>query len=160
MTTLGNFRLICSTLVIVLSLASAASAAPSHEWTTYSQEGLSVEYPRDVFANAEPGQHGRRLFKTSDGRAGLTIFTVRNNREESPAQFLRRSFPENRQNLTYDRVARHFFAISEAKNGLTLYRRCNFRSGYIHCINLEYPAREERAWDAIVTRISLSLRPR
>src|SRR3954464_9476295 len=98
MTPLGHFRLTASTLLIVLSLASAG-AAPSHEWTTYSQEGLTVEYPRDVFANAEPGER-RRLFKTKDGRAGLTIFTLRNDRGESPAQFLRRSFPENRQNLT------------------------------------------------------------
>jgi hypothetical protein len=30
----------------------------------------------------------------------------------------------------------------------------------IHCIDLQYPRREKRAWDAIVTRISLSLRPR
>jgi hypothetical protein len=42
------------------------------------------------------------------------------------------------------------------------YSRCNFsRFGTpaIHCVDLVYPAREERAWDAIVTRISLSLRP-
>src|SRR3954447_21934137 len=114
MTHLGHFRVTCSTLLTALSLASPASAASSHDWTTYSQEGLTVQYPRDVFANAGAGEHGRVLFKTRDGRAGLTIFTVRNDRGENPAQFLRRSFPENRKNLTYDRVAPNFFAISEA----------------------------------------------
>jgi hypothetical protein len=30
----------------------------------------------------------------------------------------------------------------------------------IHCVDLRYPRGEKRAWDRIVTRISLSLRPR
>jgi hypothetical protein len=30
----------------------------------------------------------------------------------------------------------------------------------IHCIDLRYPAAQERSWDSTVTRISLSLRPR
>jgi hypothetical protein len=37
-------------------------------------------------------------------------------------------------------------------------RRRNF-TARIHCIYLTYPQREKRARDAIVTRISLSLRP-
>jgi hypothetical protein len=40
--------------------------------------------------------------------------------------------------------------------------RCNFSEFHgqnIHCFDLVYPQREKRAWDGIVTRISLSLRP-
>ena len=37
------------------------------------------------------------------------------------------------------------------------YDRCNFSRGLVHCVLINYPAREERAWDDIVTRISLSL---
>jgi hypothetical protein len=29
----------------------------------------------------------------------------------------------------------------------------------IHCIDLRYPVGQKRAWDGVVTRISLSLRP-
>jgi hypothetical protein len=42
------------------------------------------------------------------------------------------------------------------------YRRCNFsqrRGPSIHCFDLVYPEGKKRAWDEIVTRISLSLRP-
>jgi hypothetical protein len=39
------------------------------------------------------------------------------------------------------------------------YSRCNFGGAAIHCFDLAYPQAEKRAWDAIVTRISLSLRP-
>jgi hypothetical protein len=64
--------------------------------------------------------------------------------------------------LNYDRVARNFFAVSTNRNGTVLYRRCNFsrnQGGTMHCIDLAYPLREKRAWDAPVTRISRSLRP-
>jgi hypothetical protein len=33
------------------------------------------------------------------------------------------------------------------------------RAGAMHCFDLVYPKEEERAWDAVATRISLSLRP-
>jgi|KBSMisStandDraft_5_1062788.scaffolds.fasta_scaffold345754_2 hypothetical protein len=157
-----SFLVLCCMLVMAgWGLLSETNAAPTHEWTTFNSRGLAVEYPRDVFTEAGVGEHDGRLFTTRDKRARLTIFTLSNERGATPAQFLRRSFPENRRNLTYDRVASNFFAVSEPKNGLILYRRCNFSTGaMIHCIDLQYPRREKRAWDAIVTRISLSLRPR
>jgi hypothetical protein len=43
-----------------------------------------------------------------------------------------------------------------------LYSRCNFSGGargVIHCFDMKYPQEEKRSWDAVVTRISLSLRP-
>jgi hypothetical protein len=60
------------------------------------------------------------------------------------------------------RIARSFFAISSERDGVILYSRCNFSGGargVIHCFDLKYPQQEKRAWDAVVTRISLSLRP-
>ena len=42
------------------------------------------------------------------------------------------------------------------------YERCNFRPGdraTVDCFELTYPAGEKAKWDAIVTRISRSLRP-
>jgi hypothetical protein len=62
----------------------------------------------------------------------------------------------------YRRVTPSFFAISAEREGMIYYSRCNFstlRGATIHCFDLVYPQSEKRAWDAIVTRISLSLRP-
>jgi hypothetical protein len=64
--------------------------------------------------------------------------------------------------LAYQRVTPSFFAISVLKDDTIYYSRCNFsrsETSAIHCFDLVYPASEKRAWDAIVTRISLSLRP-
>jgi hypothetical protein len=64
--------------------------------------------------------------------------------------------------IQYRRVTPSFFAISAEREGTIYYSRCNFsglRGQTIHCFDLVYPQPEKQAWDAIVTRISLSLRP-
>src|SRR5262245_24427416 len=153
----------CS-LAMGVCLSHAAAAQSDLEWSVFrNDKDTTVQVPRGVFAlednEAEvtpPGQ----LFTTADGRARLHIFAYRNDRNETPGQHLNRVFPQDRRLLNYDRVTRTFFAVSQNKDDRILYRRCNFSDGLIHCIDLDYPRREERAWDGIVTRISLSLRPR
>ena len=138
-----------------------AQAAVPHDWATLQHDGSLVQVPRDVFAaDAGAGTPPGRMFRTPDGRAHLHVFTVHNERGESPAQFLARVFPRERTRLSYDRVARNFFAVSQPSAALILYRRCNFVRGDIHCVDLQYPRADKRAFDGIVTRISLSLRPR
>jgi hypothetical protein len=49
------------------------------------------------------------------------------------------------------------------RDRLIYYSRCNFSGSSthtIHCFDLVYPQEEKTAWDPVVTRISLSLRPR
>jgi hypothetical protein len=81
---------------------------------------------------------------------------------ENPTTYLRHNLRMERSALDYVRKTRSFFAISSEREGVILYSRCNFSRGargVIHCFDLKYPQREKRAWDAVVTRISLSLRP-
>ena len=59
--------------------------------------------------------------------------------------------------IQYKRVTSDFFAVSSIRDGRTWYNRCNRANGYMNCILINYPASEERQWDAVVTRISLSL---
>ena len=142
-------------------LALPAQAAAPHDWATLRHDGAAVQVPRDVFAvEAGAGTPKGRMLATGDGRAHLHVFTMRNERGESPAQFLARVFPRDRTRLSYDRVAANFFAVSQPSQTLILYRRCNFVRGDIHCVDLQYPRGEKRAFDGIVTRVSLSLRPR
>ena len=146
--------------LLSLALAMPAHAAP-HDWTTLQHDGSMVQVPRDVFAaDAGEGTPKGRMLKTPDGRAHLHVFTVHNERGERPAQFLARVFPRDRTRLSYDRVAGNFFAVSQPSAALILYRRCNFVAADIHCVDLQYPRADKRAFDAIVSRISLSLRPR
>ncbi|GKQ53531.1 hypothetical protein BRSPCE3_43860 [Bradyrhizobium sp. Ce-3] len=50
-----------------------------------------------------------------------------------------------------------FFAVSSYKGDKVWYNRCNFSGRLVHCVLINYPAEEERAWDEVVTRVSLSL---
>src|SRR5438552_18259765 len=156
-----NPRALCLALGLI-GFALPPAHAAAHDWATLQHDGSVVQVPRDVFsAQAGEGTPKGRMLATPDGRAHLHVFTVRNERGESPAQFLARVFPRDRTHLTYDRVARNFFAVSQpATGGRILYRRCNFVRTDIHCVDLQYPRGEKRAFDGIVTRISLSLRPR
>jgi hypothetical protein len=147
---------------LILSLPNALAVPSDAGWTALRDErGTSVQYPRDVFAvDAGQGTPQGRMFATPDGRARLHVFAIGNERGESPQQFLRRVFPQNRGRLSYDRVGSNFFAVSQPSGARILYRRCNFSGdGIIRCVDLQYPRSEKRAWDGIVTRISLSLRP-
>lgn len=127
-------------------------------WATFTGErGIRVEYPSELFSISRSHPRGR-TFATEDGRATLDVYTGPNHRGESPAQLLKRTFPQKRSRLTYERVTPNFFAISAPHNGRVLYRRCNFYDLTIHCIDLTYPLEEKRRWDETVTRISRSLR--
>jgi hypothetical protein len=80
----------------------------------------------------------------------------------TPATYLNAYLRMPPGQLAYQRVTPSFFAISALKDDTIYYSRCNFsrsETSAIHCFDLVYPASEKRAWDAIVTRISLSLRP-
>src|SRR5919204_514668 len=97
----------------------------------------------------------------ADGRAVLSIYARPNKAGETPRTYLRKNL-RVKSGLDYVRIARSFFAISSERDDVILYSRCNFSGGargVIHCFDLKYPREEKRSWDAVVTRISLSLRP-
>jgi hypothetical protein len=162
----------------VLILIGLAAALPCHaqamdpralspDWQTYvePEHGTRAEYPAGVFlADAGPPTIGDgKSFETDDGTARLEIYALENSERDSPASYVAKKFAYRRSELEYDRIARGFFALSGVKNDMVYYSRCNFpggRRGAIHCVYLTYPHRETKAWDAIVTRVSWSLRPK
>ena len=92
----------------------------------------------------------------------MSIYARPNEAGENPKTYLKNNLRLERSALDYVRIARSFFAISSERDGVILYSRCNFSGGargVIHCFDLKYPQEEKRSWDAVVTRISLSLRP-
>jgi hypothetical protein len=154
------------TTVLALSTPARSLDRPSNiEWRTFTVQdfGTTVQYPANIFLPAgRPGKGIGRQFKSADGRANLSVYSLPNDAGETPATYLRHNLRMNRSALDYTRVARSFFAISSERNGVILYSRCNFSKrgrGAIHCFDLAYPREEKRSWDAVVTRISLSLRP-
>ena len=148
--------------VVMVALAGSvqmASAQPMR-WATYTipETGTSVDLPSSIFtekAGPPPDGYGQR-FQSADGRADLTVEATANESNDSPAAFLAKMHPPS--HIQYKRVTPRFFAVSSYRGDKVWYDRCNFSGRFVHCVLINYPAREERAWDAIVTRISLSLR--
>src|SRR5581483_7738901 len=146
--------------LLLAFLTSTALAYPRPvRWQTYSiaETGTSVDIPTSIFTEKGegPGGYGERL-KTADGRAELTIVAGPNSDNDTPASFLAKRHPPAR--IQYKRVTSRFFAVSGYKRDKVYYSRCNFSHGVVSCVTMDYPAREERDWDGVVTRISLSLR--
>ena len=163
--------LVTATIFIAAMLAGAQARAPSQssdafDWQVFTIDGFGtqLDYPAGIFAvsegKAEKGV-GERL-RSADGRAVLTVYSRENDTADTPASYLKNNLRLARSTLDYERVTPTFFVISSVRQGMIFYSRCNFSSemgGAVHCFDLTYPQREQRAWDPIVTRISRSLRP-
>ena len=145
--------------VIALMLPATSSSAADAEWRTFTMAatGLTVDVPVSIFTeDAGPANEANsHAFFTPDHRADLTIKSMPNPGNETAAAFLAKMRPPAR--MQYKRVTPDFFAVSSIRNGRTWYNRCNRAPGRMHCVLINYPAEEERQWDAVVTRISLSL---
>jgi len=91
------------------------------------------------------------------------VYVEGNEAHHSLASFVASNLTMPASRIDYRRITDRFFAISGENDGRIFYSRCNFpdgRNGPFHCIFLSYKTSEKEAWDDIVTRISLSLRPR
>jgi hypothetical protein len=148
--------------------AGAAAVTPglaAPRWTVFADEfGTAVDVPENVFpVDAGPSFRGTgRDLQSGDGRARLMIYMEDNDGRHTPASFVRANLAAPRDRLDYNRVTHRFFAISGVNDDQIFYSRCNFPhgvAGRLHCVYLAYPKAEVRRWDAIVTRISRSLRP-
>jgi len=150
-------------LLIFGGQAGLQARSPSLDWQTFEvpEFGTRVEYPAHIFAAAGKAKRGvGQRFESADGRATLSIYATDNEAGDTPGTYLRKYLRRSR--LGYERIARSFFAISKEGGGLIYYSRCNFSDSSkpaVHCFDLVYPQGEKRAWDPVVTRISLSLRP-
>jgi len=146
-----------ASLLALVAPTAMAYPQPVH-WEIYSiaETGTSVDIPTSIFTEKakHPGGYGERL-KTADNRAELTVQTARSIDNEAPATFLAKRRPPS--DLQYRRMTPQFFAVSGYKGDRVYYSRCNFSHGFVHCVMINYPAAEERDWDDVVTRVSLSL---
>jgi hypothetical protein len=147
-------------IAIVGILAPALAFAGDIEWRRYviPSTETSVDMPVSLFTSdaGEPeGGTGRRFF-TEDRRADLTVQSVPNPGNDSPAAFLAKKQPP--AGIIYKRITADFFVVSSIRKDRIWYNRCNRGNGTMNCVLINYPAAEKRQWDGVVTRISHTLR--
>lgn len=153
----------CALVAIAAAPPAAQAQSRSGEagWRPYVDErtGTRVDFPSALFpVDGGATERGNgRVFESDDGRAKFSAYTLENDEGDTPRSYLRKFLKVNPSTIDYRRVTDRFFAVSGVRDGEVYYSRCNFH-GRMHCIYISYPERELRAWDGIVTRISLSLR--
>jgi hypothetical protein len=160
-----HFIALAALAALSLSPASAQQLA-AMDWQIFvePQFGTQIDYPAGIFSQSG-GQSERGVgerFRSPDGQAILEVYSYPNAPGFTPASFLRANLQMPRSELGYERVTGSFFAISSVRDGTVYYSRCNFSRSprpLISCFDLTYPEAQARAWDAVVTRMSLSLRP-
>jgi hypothetical protein len=156
--TAAGFCLLC----VVTNAGVVVAAERPAGWGRYRdrQLGMAFDFPSHVFSlkSAEQGQDGV-VFSTPDGRARIRVFAVRNEANDTPQSYLRKIARPEEARFTYVRTTPRFFVASGTREGNIFYSRCNFRRAgqRVSCFQMDYPQSEKRAWDATVTRISLSL---
>ena len=147
-------------IISVLTFIPALTLAAETEWQRYviPSTGTSVDMPVSIFTSdagaPEGGGTGRRFF-TEDRRADLTVQSVPNPANDSPATFLAKMRPP--AGIIYKRITSDFFVVSSIRNDRIWYNRCNRGNGSLDCVMINYPAAEKRQWDSVVTRISRTL---
>ena len=144
----------------ILAFVPGFAIAETMEWRRYAiaSTGASVDMPVSIFtSNAGPPENGTgRRFFTEDRRADLTVQSIPNPANDSPAAFLARMRPP--EGIVYKRITSSFFVVSSVRGDRIWYNRCNRGRGVMNCVLINYPAAEKRQWDGIVTRISHTLR--
>jgi hypothetical protein len=150
--------------IVLLALGPAAASTQPIGWQKYvvPETGANVDFPNEIFtqdAGVPDRGYGRR-FQTGDGRANLTVNSITNAENDSPASFLRKHFALPSSAAAYRRITGTFFVVSGFHHNRIWYNRCNFAGAFIHCILLNYPAGEKRQWDYVVTQISNTLASR
>ena len=147
---------ISGVLIIVPAMAFAADT----EWRHYviPNTGASLDVPVSIFSrDAGPLADGAgRRFFTGDNHADLTVQSISNPENDSPAAFLAKKHPPD--GIIYKRITPDFFVVSSIRKERIWYNRCNRGDRAMNCVLINYPAEEKRTWDGVVTRISHSLR--
>lgn len=90
-------RLVCLMIGVIFGIAFGATAASAAEWRRFviPSTGASAEIPISIFndeTELPEGGVGRRLY-TADRRADLTVQSIANSSNESPAAFLAKKNP-------------------------------------------------------------------
>jgi hypothetical protein len=148
----------------VTTTGAASMLSGPQDWRTYADKrsGTRVEYPAKLFSveGGAPVRGEGKRFQTRDSAAELHVYSLANNEHDTPQGYLDRYLMKDRLKLGYVRVTSRFLVVSGTSRGRIVYSRCNFvpaPRGRMHCIYMEYPQTELRAFDPIVTRISKSL---
>ena len=138
--------------------ATAAVAAP--QFATYSNPryGYSIEYPASLLKPVpSTASGGGQAFTALSGSAGFRVFArpLAGRSPQDVADEAQQICPDDRP--SYRVVKPALAAVSCEAGDHIVYQKSLLRNGLEITVRGEYPARERRVWDGVVTSIARSM---
>ena len=154
---------------LILVLSGSAVLAPTlaraqNIWKIYKNDrfGTTIEYPSDKFRSLRPPDNGDGLaFEAADG-GRFSVSAHRNINNDTLAEVEEFYLADRKpgEKITYRDKGPNWFVLSGTRGGTVFYERhlLSHQNELVNTLDMTYPARLEKAYDPIVTRMSRSLR--
>ncbi|MBG0811603.1 hypothetical protein IY145_19825 [Methylosinus sp. H3A] len=131
-------------------------------WRSYHNPrfGTTADVPKDWSMGAAPENDDGRVFTSPDKRSVIIVYGgFRTFQKEQ--EIADRLAPGEGETITYKRRSKDWVAVSGTKGDRIFYRKSllSCRGAVWNNVSIEYPASEKKKFDALVTRVSHSLRP-
>lgn len=150
-------------LAVALAALTPATSHAQAKWLTYTNVrfAFAVDYPADLFPSyVESDNSDGATFNAAGEGVEFRAFGFWNNDHQRPRALLKERYEGKK--LDYSAVKQDSFVASGRQQGrdgaAIFYDRCNFAGERVICVNLVYPAADKKKWDAIVPRLTRSLR--
>ena len=151
--------MLCAALVVL-----PVSAAAQEGWSTYrnARFGTTIEYPARFRPGRPPDNNDGLSFTAADG-ASLSVWGSLNVAEHDIAAleaFLRDNAGAG-ESITYRAAGGNWLVLSGTRGEHVFYKRyaLSHRNEIVNAFEISYPAGLAARYDAVVARISRSLRP-
>jgi serine/threonine-protein kinase len=151
------------TRLLVLFLLCASLPAAAETYRTYANErfGATADVPASWRAGPPPANGDGLVFRSPDGSAALTVSGSLNIADSVDEAMRDQGAPNDGESVTYRQNGPRAVTLSGTKGDKIFYRKSILvcRDQIWNSIHLEYPARDKKAYDALVTHVARSLRP-
>jgi serine/threonine-protein kinase len=147
--------------IALLVCAAVATAAPQYRTYANSRFGTTADVPADWKSDPPPANGDGLRFNSPDKRASLTVSGSLNIYDTVEEGMKAYEEPDEGEKITYRHREPRALVVSGTRGNTIFYRKRILSCGdqIWNSVDLEYPAAEKTAYDAIVTHVAGSLRP-
>jgi serine/threonine-protein kinase len=140
-------------------LAAAIAGADAQDFRLHRDAafGTSALVPATWRKRAGDSNQPGARFVSPDGSARMAVWSVPD-RGRPLRDYMREIARSGGVKVTYSPARPDWFVLSGYRGGAIFYAKVMRACGRLHQVALEYPTTQKRAFDALVTRVSRSLR--
>ncbi|WP_244635080.1 hypothetical protein [Methylosinus sp. C49] len=152
-----------SLILMTATVAALLCAGPSQAeaWIAYrnARFGTTADLPKGWTMGEAPENDDGRVFTSPDRQAEIAVYGGYRAFQKDQ-EFADRLAPGEGESVTYAKKGKDWVVVSGTKGDRIFYRRSllSCRGEIWNNVSIEYPASQKKKFDALVTRVSRSLR--